>query len=122
MITSIVNDKMVFYDEKKKAWYYKLSKQPVEDKSLKELEKKLERMEAEKNAKFILAVCLGDFGVPAKKRFFKPIAGMENKKVWPPHEKEKRTPLFVLAKGEQYEVHPRIMNNPNAKTMFRAVK
>lgn len=122
MVTSIINDKVVFFDEKKKAWYYKLSKLPVEIEVKAELEKKLVRMKAEKEAKFVLAVCLGNFGVPAKKRFFKPVAGMENKKVWPSHEKEKRAPLFVLAKGEQYEIHPRIMDNPKAKTMFKAVK
>lgn len=122
MITSIINDKAVFFDEKKKAWYYKTSKLPLEAKVLEKLNKYIERMKAEKDAKFVLAVCLGDFGVPAKKRFFKPVAGMENKKVWPSHEKEKRQPLFVLAKGEQYEVHPRIMNNPGAKTMFKVVK
>jgi hypothetical protein len=122
MKTAIIDDKEVFFDEKKETWYYKISKQPLEAKVLQRLKKHLERMEAEKNAKFILAVCLDNFGVPAKARFFRPIAGPENKKVWPSHERENKQPLFVLAKGEQYEVHPRIMNNPKAKNMFKAVK
>ncbi len=122
MVTAFINDKAVFFDEKKKAWYYKLSKEPLEPYVVQDLNKKLAVQKAEDEAKFVLAICLGNFGVPAKKRFFKPVAGMENKRVWPPHEKEKRQPLFVLAKGEQYEVHPRIMNNPGAKTMFKAVK
>lgn len=122
MATSTINDKAVFFDEKKKVWRYKNTKIQLATEILAELNKKIKRMEAEKEAKFVLAECLGNFGVPAKKRFFKPVAGMDNKKVWPPHEKENRSPLFVLAKGEQYEVHPRIMDNPGAKTMFKAVK
>jgi hypothetical protein len=122
MNLAIINDRVVIYDKDKKKWIYKLSKQPLDEKAMKELNAKIAKQKAEDEAKPILAVCLGNFGVPAKTRFFKPVAGPENKKVWPPHEKENRKSLFVLAKDEQYMVHPRIMNNPKAKTMFKAVK
>ena len=122
MVTSMINDKVVVYDEVKKKWSYKISKQPLEAKVLEQLIKKLEAQEAEKKAKPVLAICLGNFGVPAKKRFFTPVDGLENKKVWPLNEKAKGGRQFVLAKDQQYNVHPRIMDNPNAKTMFKAVK
>ncbi len=122
MKTFIINDKAIFYDKDKKKWFYKKSKQTIEPEVLIQLNKKIAAQKAEDEATFILAVCLGNFGVPAKPRFFKPVAGLENTRVWPLHEQVKGNRLFVLAKDEQYNVHPRIMNNPGAKKMFKAVK
>ncbi len=122
MKLSIINDRVVVYDKEKKKWIYKLSKQPVDAKGLDILNKKMAKQKAEDEAIFVLAVCLGNFGVPAKPRFFKPVAGVENTRVWPLHEREKGNRLFHLVKDEQYNVHPRIMNNPGAKKMFKAVK
>lgn len=64
----------------------------------------LNEQDVKKHIKMVKATATDNWGIPAKPYLFRPVAGKDNKKVWPDNREIVDPGQYVIVKGEEYMI------------------